>query len=125
MNEFLADIRERTRQLQEHNKAWTCEFSNLMTYQNLGMTEEKNGNLLDAENAYIECVEYGEHSELMKIHNYAYSIERLAIIYRKQKRYTDEVNILKVAFKHKDFTSAKLGNRLKKAIELELKTKSM
>ncbi len=123
MDDYIEKIRELTRQLQKENEAWKCEFSYLMTYQNLGMSEESKGNLTDAEDAYLECVEYGERSELMKIHNYVHSIERLAIIYRKQKRYTDEVNILKVALKYKEYNFAKLEKRLKKAIELELKTK--
>lgn len=115
-------IREELERIQQKNDEWSKEHTMLMSYQNEGMKLEKSGDISGAEAAYLRCVDYGERSELMKIHNYVHSIERLAVIYRKQKRYADEVKILELALAHQCFP--KLEGRINKAKLLKSKTRN-
>lgn len=46
---------------------------------------EKSGELMAAIEIYEECVQSGISSKKMNILNYAYDIDRLAILYRENK----------------------------------------
>lgn len=74
-----------------------------------------------AVSAYEQCVAFGEASPLLRINNYLYSIERLSVLYRKMKRYDDEIRMIKLGLSHRfdkccyDSPFARLEKRLAKA----------
>jgi hypothetical protein len=102
------------------NKEWSRQHSILMEHQNNGMNCEKAEDISNAIQSYEQCVQNGESFSMMKINNYLYSIERLAILYRKTKQYDKEVAIIKFALKHELHANdrVKLQNRLSKAEQL-------
>ena len=106
--------------LQRENEEWGKEFSQLVTYQNAGMDREKAGDIEGAIEQYEYSVTFGLNSKRMGINNYYHSIERLAICYRKMKRYQDEVDLLEQAFEFdlNGKTRADVTHRLEKAKQL-------
>lgn len=79
-----------------------------------GINYYKQGNYKDAEEWLLRSVKGNFDAPAL--------YERLGILYRKQKRYNDEVEILKIGIKNVGFNS-KLNERLAKAIELNEKSK--
>lgn len=106
--------------LKRENEEWGKEFSQLVTYQNAGMDREKAGDIEGAIEQYEYSVTFGLNSKRMGINNYYHSIERLAICYRKMKRYQDEVDLLEQAFEFdlNGKTRADVTHRLEKAKQL-------
>lgn len=82
---------------------------------------EKMKDYSSAVSAYEQCVAFGEASPFLRINNYLYSIERLAVLYRKMKRYDDEIRVIKLGLSHRfdkcvyDSPFARLEKRLAKA----------
>lgn len=91
------ELQRENEELKRENEAWEKEFGELMTYQNRGMELEKVKDIEEAVKAYEEAVRYGSNSSRLHLNNYYHSIERLAICYRKQKRYQDEIDLLEFA----------------------------
>ncbi|WP_159457871.1 MULTISPECIES: TerB N-terminal domain-containing protein [unclassified Listeria] len=79
-----------------------------------GINYYKQGNYKDAEEWLLRSVKGNFDVPAL--------YERLGILYRKQKRYNDEVEILKIGIKNVGFNS-KLNERLARAIELNEKNK--
>ena len=116
-NEFETKLEE----LQESNRSWEKDFGKLMSLQGRGRELEKEGKLEEAALSYEEAIKFGRESGRFKINNYYYSAERLMIVYRKLKRYDDEIRIIEMAvgevFSETD--RDKLKVRLEKSIKLK------
>ena len=116
-NEFERKLEE----LQESNRSWEKDFDKLMSLQGRGRELEKEGKLEEAAQSYEEAIKFGKESGRFRINNYYYSAERLMIVYRKLKRYDDEIRIIEMAvgevFSETDRN--KLKARLEKSIKLK------
>jgi hypothetical protein len=108
---------------------WETAFSVVSSLQNEGILSEKSKDVDSAVGFYERCVFYGEASTLLRINDYMYSIERLAVLYRKQKRFSDEIRVVSLGLSHRhdanvyDSPFARLEKRLAKAIMLNEKSK--
>lgn len=111
--------------LKSKNKKWEQSFSHLQTMSDKAIALEKAGNYEDAIIAYELCIEYGKNSPDLVIQNYASNIDRLFVLYRKNKDYQKEVSILEFALSHEIHTNcvSRYVKRLKKAKELLSKAK--
>ena len=110
------------RKLREH-KQWEAEWSEVSYYQNLGMDYERKKDLENAVQSYEKAITLGESSQKVKINAYLHSVERLAIVYRKLKRYDDEVRVILIGLRYQDVNPSdnyyvRLRNRLLKAESL-------
>lgn len=107
---------------------WEDAFSVVSSLQNEGILSEKSNDMNSAVGFYERCVSYGESSPLLRINDYMYSIERLAVLYRKQKRFSDEVMVVSLGLSHRndanvyDAPFARLAKRLVKAKMLNEKS---
>ncbi|WP_042372603.1 hypothetical protein [Bacteroides neonati] len=90
----FSDINKDTKRLIKENKVWSDEFSNSMGSRSEAVALEKSGELMAAIEIYEECVQSGISSKKMNILNYAYDIDRLAILYRKTKQKEKEIDFL-------------------------------
>lgn len=113
---------ETLKKLQEY-KLWNTELSEVSYYQNLGMDYERKNDLENAVKSYEKAITLGEESPRIKINNYLHSVERLAIVYRKLKRYDDEVRVILIGLKYQDVNPSdnyyvRLRKRLAKAESL-------
>lgn len=116
-------IHKETIKIQAENANWMREFNELMSYQNKGMEFEHMSMLEEAASQYELAISYGRNSERMKSNQYFHSIRRLAIVYRKLKRYDDEIRVIQIGLSE-DITDSdrkKLAERLEKAIKLKAK----
>lgn len=126
---LIAEARQKYEALREENRKFGEAFSVASSFQNKGMLSEKMKDFSSAVSAYEQCVAFGEASPLLRINNYLYSIERLAVLYRKLKRYDDEVRVIKLGLSHRfdkcvyDSPFARLEKRLAKAELLNEKSK--
>lgn len=123
LDEAIVEIKRKTAALRAANDAWKSTFCELMSYQNGGAALEGEGRLEEAVIQYEEAVNFGRQSDDMKVNNYYHSIERLAILYRKLKRYDDEIRIINEALSDDitEYDRLKLAARLEKAIKLKEK----
>lgn len=113
------------RKLREH-KQWETEWSEVNYFQNLGMDFENREDLENAVKSYENAIKLGEESPRITINNYLHSVERLAIVYRKLKRYDDEVRVILIGLKYQDASPSenyyvRLRKRLAKAESLLIK----
>lgn len=126
---MIKEAQEGLARLREENRKFDEAFSVAMGFQNKGISFEKMKEFPDAVSAYEQCVAYGEASPLLRINSYLYSIERLAVLYRKMKNYDDEVRVIKLGLSHRfdkccyDSPFARLEKRLAKAELLNEKSK--
>lgn len=110
------------------NREWNVAFSVVSAMQNKGILSEKSGDVVSAVDFYERCVSYGEVSPLLRINDYMYSIERLAVLYRKLKLFSDEVRVVSLGLSHRndanvyDAPFARLAKRLVKAKMLNEKS---
>lgn len=127
-DQMIMESKEGIARLREENRKLDDAFSVAMGFQNKGISFEKMKDFPAAVSAYEECVAYGEASPLLRVNVYLYSIERLAVLYRKLKRYDDEVRVVKLGLSHRfdgccyDSPFARLEKRLAKAELLNLKS---
>lgn len=117
-------LRQKFKELRSENDAFSKEFSQVMEYQNKGMNLEKAGFLEDAAKSFEHAIAYGENSSRLRINNYQYSIKRLAVVYRKLKRYDEEVRVIRIGLAHEDMDQKsykELESRLEKVLSLKQK----
>lgn len=117
-------LRQKFKELRSENDAFSKEFSQVMEYQNKGMNLEKAGFLEDAAKSFEQAIAYGENSSRLRINNYQYSIKRLAVVYRKLKRYDEEVRVIRISLAHEDMDQKsykELESRLEKVLSLKQK----
>lgn len=128
MNEFSLASPRMLCEVIRKNKEWEAAFSVVSSLQNDGILSEKCKDVGSAVGFYERCVFYGESSPLLRINDYMYSIERLAVLYRKQKRFSDEIRVVSLGLSHRhdanvyDSPFARLEKRLAKAIMLNGKS---
>lgn len=126
---LVTEAEKKAAVLRVQNRKWSEAFSVASAFQNEGMMSEKMKDFPAAVSAYGQCVAYGEASPLLRINDYLYSVERLAVLYRKQKRYADEIRIVELGLSHRsdanvyDSPFARLEKRLAKARQLNEKRK--
>lgn len=99
------------------------EWAEVISYQNQGKTYEKQQLLEQAADSYEKAIVIGESSPRIIINNYFHSIERLAVVYRKLKRYDEEIRVVSIGLQHQhegfaDSYFEKLRKRLSKAESL-------
>ncbi len=110
--------------LRSKRLAWEKVFGELMSYQNSGMAAEKAGDLAGAASWYERSISFGESCTSLRINDYFHSVERLAVVYRKLKRYDDEVRVILLGLSHRrdghvyDTPFARLNQRLERALSL-------
>lgn len=127
-DQMIKETEEGIARLREENRKLEEAFSVASSFQNKGMKSEKIKDYSSAVSAYEQCVAFGESSPLLRINDYLYSIERLAVLYRKLKHYDDEVRIVKLGLSHRfdkciyDSHFARLEKRLVKAEFLKEKS---
>ena len=122
LEEYNRGVERKIAALRADNDSWNIAFSKLMSYQNGGINLEKEGRLEEAIEQYEASVNFG-HQSGMRVNNYYYSIERLTILYRKLRRYDDEIRIINDTLAD-DITEGdrkKLTSRLEKAVKLKEK----
>lgn len=129
--QMIREAEEGIARLRTERKERERAFSELMSYQSSGMSAEKSGDLLGAAGWYERSISFGESSPLMRINDYLHSCERLAIVYRKLKRFDDEVRVIRLALAHRndgrvyDAPFARLEVRLGRALALREKNKKV
>lgn len=117
-------LRNDLKALLAKKEKWQEDFSTCLHYQNEGRALEKSKDYEQAIISYEKAVSYGETSSLLQCNDYLYSIQRLAVLYRRMKRYSDEVAVLKLGLRHRHDKSAyapffeRLASRLAKAKQL-------
>lgn len=128
-DQMIKEAEEGVARLREEIRNFDMAFSVASGFQNKGMKFEEMKDYPSAVSAYEQCVSYGEASTLLRINDYMYSIERLAVLYRKQKRFSDEIRVVSLGLSHRhdanvyDSPFARLEKRLAKAIMLNEKSK--
>lgn len=112
--------------LQEQNRKWSEAFSDCMSYQRRGIDCEKVNDLIGAISAYRDCLAHNELvADIIGDLRCIYSVERLAIIYRKMRLYEEEQQVLEYALKHElsDKYRLKFLDRYRKSMLLQAKSK--
>ena len=118
---FGDELQGELRSLLAKKEKWQEAFSTCVGYQNDGRALEKSKDYDMAVLSYEKAVSFGESSPVLQINDYLASIERLAVLYRRLKRYADEVAILELGLRHRHDKSAyapyfeRLAARLEKA----------
>ena len=117
----MNDIEMSLEELRAESRAWEKDFNELMSYQNAGMELEKRGLHEKAAEQYEQAVSFGRSSSRMRTGNYYHSICRLVIVYRKLRRYDDEIRVIRQALSEDmpDEEKKKLLSRLDKATTLK------
>lgn len=92
--EYLEELDRKTEALAKENKEWARQFATLMGYQSNGIRLEKEKNTDGAIIEYEKAFAYGNTATKLHIYNYIYNAERLVILYRKQKEYEKEREII-------------------------------
>lgn len=80
--------------LQAYDKDWEREFSSLSEDRDKASKLEKEGDLFGAIVEYEQCLNKCMSSSKFNICNFAYDINRLAILYRKTKQIDKEIDLL-------------------------------
>ena len=129
--QMIREAEDGIARLREKNRAWSAASSELSSYHSSGIASEKSGDLVGAAGWYERSVSFGESSPLMRINDYLHSCERLAVVYRKLKRFDDEVRVIRLALSHRndgriyDAPFARLEVRLGRALALLEKNKNV
>ncbi len=95
--EFLL---KKTQEITDKNKIWNDEFSKLTILRREALEFEKNNELEKALKKHLEAYEYGHNSQILNISNYAYDIDRIAVLYSKLKQKDDLVSFLTEAIEN-------------------------
>lgn len=117
------ELKESIHRLEEAkaiNRKWEQCFKHIGELSTKGSILEKSGQISSAILAYEKAVEYGEITPELNFSNYARDIDRLVILYRKEKDYQKETSLLKRALTndmHPNHRSS-YEQRLRKAEEL-------
>lgn len=103
--------------MQKEGKEWSRQNQIVSSGRLSGMELEKSGDLYNAIEAYKESIEEGIRQPKTTIYNYAHSIDRLAILYRKTKQIDEEIELLaSMIKKHPKYEDkSKWKERLEKA----------
>lgn len=112
-------------EVKAQNRVWEDRFKKLGELSAKGNALGKSGQISSAIKAYEAAVEYGETTPGLNFPHYARDIDRLVILYRKQKEYQSEIAILRRALSNDMHPNnrASYEQRLNKATELLNKQK--
>ena len=111
------EVYERARKKADDYKAKMKKLAECTELNNKGIDAEKRGDIEEAISIYEENIDGDCYPA-------QHSFDRLAILYRKTKRYDDEIRVLKKACKvFKKSSREKYANRLEKAKFLKTKRK--
>lgn len=80
-----ADLVRKTEELRKKNEDWQKEFSKLIEIRNIATDLEKENKTEEALKHYLKAIELGESSSKLNINNYVHDIDRVIIIYSKNK----------------------------------------
>lgn len=126
--QLLAFIEEAKRGIAEtrgENRLWSQQAGVLFEHQGKGIELEKAGDPVAAALEYEAAAAYGREADKMTVNQYFYSLERLCVIYRKLRRYDEEIATIRAALAEyinpKD--RARLAERLVKAQKLQAKAR--
>ncbi len=107
--------------LRADNDRWAAQADILYGYQKRGIALEREGKPEGAAEAYEAAVAYGRSADRMTVNQYFYSLDRLCVLYRRLRRYDDEVATIRAALA--EFISPRdrerLAARLVKAQHLQ------
>lgn len=81
----LAELQSKTEELKQANEEWQKEFNKLIPIRNKATDLEKKNQNQKALEQYIKAIELGESSSKLNVNNYIHEIERVIIIYSKNK----------------------------------------
>lgn len=95
MEEQSALLKKETEKLRKESEEWTKVFNKAMENRSQAVRLEKEGDLIAAIDIYEQCVKEGIENVRLKLHNYAFDINRLVILYRKTKQKGKEISFLK------------------------------
>lgn len=123
-DEEASKIEREIEELKQKNREWERQFSILMGFQNEGQRLEKEKDIQGAIEAYNNAVNYGMSDNMMRPNNFLYSVDRLAILYRKSKMYDNEITMIEhaLSFDLSDRDKDYYSNRLEKAKLLKQKS---
>lgn len=79
------DLKRKTEELRKANDEWQKEFSQLIEIRNIATDLEKENKKEEALENYLKAIELGEFSSKLNINNYIHDIDRVIIIYSKNK----------------------------------------
>lgn len=97
LSKIESDIEEKLQASRERNKLWERHFGIVMEYANNGREFERQGKPEAAINEYRQAVDYAiAQPDFLGYANYAHSLERLAVLYRKMRLYENEIDICNI-----------------------------
>lgn len=129
--QMIREAEEGIARLRAENAEYSRLNSELCSFYASGSAAEKSGDLLGAAGWYERGLSFGESSQRLRINDYFRFIERLAVVYRKLKRFDDEVRVIRLALAHRndgrvyDAPFARLDVRLGRALALRDKNKNV
>lgn len=91
------EFQRKFEEVQARNKEWEEQFSIVAGHQSKGIALEKEKDIDGAIFEYKQAIVCGEKATLLSLNNYLYSMERLMVLYRKQKDYNSEISIIEKA----------------------------
>lgn len=120
---YFDNLERETKKMQKEGEEWSRQNQIVSSGRLFGMELEKSGDLYNAIEAYKESIEEGIRQPKTTIYNYAHSIDRLAILYRKTKQIDEEIELLaSMIKKHPKYEGkSKWKERLEKAKVIKAK----
>lgn len=117
LDAYFDNLECETKRMQKEGKKWSRQNQIVSSGRLSGMELEKSGDLDGAIDAYKESIEEGIRQPKTTIYNYAHSIDRLAVLYRKTKQIDEEIELLATMIKkHPKYEGkSKWKERLEKA----------
>ncbi len=91
------EFQRKFEEVQARNREWQEQFSTIMHHQGKGIELEKEKDIDGAISEYKQAIACGESATLISPNNYLHSMERLMVLYRKQKDYNSEIAIIEKA----------------------------
>lgn len=91
------EFQRKFEEIQARNREWQEQFSTIMHHQGKGIELEKEKDIDGAISEYKQAIACGESATLISPNNYLHSMERLMVLYRKQKDYNSEISIIEKA----------------------------
>lgn len=124
LNKWEQEAKKEMEEAREINRAWERLHFPLFELQSNGMEYEKKQEIDNAVSSYTQVIQYINKNPQIAVNHYYHSIERLSILYRKLKRYDDEIFTIEFALSKdlRDKDRDYMNNRLIKAKQLRDKS---
>lgn len=129
LDKELRETREEYEALRRENDEWLQLGYEMREIADKGREAENDKRYEDAVAHYIAAIRFAEeHPQIDRIHNYSSYFDRLAILFRKLKRYQDEINVLEkhesLCIRDNAYWIKRVRERLEKARALNDKQKT-